>query len=84
MVTAIKIVSNCNNDLYLNIYKLLTNFLTLSVTPFEAERPFSVSQKDKNEKARYCYSRLCEMQWPNNGNFWSDDYRTIYLHSING
>lgn len=27
---------------------------------------------------------LCEMQWTNNGDFWSDDYRTIHSHSING
>lgn len=28
--------------------------------------------------------RLCGMRWPNNDDFWNDDYRIIHSHGING
>jgi len=47
MVTAIEVISNCNNALYPNIYKLLTILLTLPVTSCEAERSFSTLKRIK-------------------------------------
>jgi hypothetical protein len=38
MVTAIEVISNCNNDLYPNVFKLLKILLTLPMTSCETER----------------------------------------------
>ncbi|KAL4123082.1 hypothetical protein QTP88_015314 [Uroleucon formosanum] len=47
MVTAIEVISNCNNALYPNTYKLLTILLTLPVTSCEAERSFLTLKRIK-------------------------------------
>jgi hypothetical protein len=47
IVTAIEVISNCNNNLYLNVYKLLKILLMLPVTSCEAERSFSTLKRIK-------------------------------------
>jgi len=47
MVTVIEVISNCNIDLYPNVYKLLKILLTLPVTSCEAERSFSTLKRIK-------------------------------------
>lgn len=43
----IEIISNCNNDFYLNVYELLTILLALPVTSCEAEMSFSTLKRIK-------------------------------------
>ena len=47
MVTVIEVISNCNKNLYPNVYKLLTILLTLPVTSCEVERLFSTLKRIK-------------------------------------